>query len=275
MTKEEEMSNEVTDDTTLDPDLIIPYRKLRQILPDISEDKWLELKDLALDNAMTKLSEFLGQLKRQKQLDPDFPIKIGGLVTLLEHLMDVFKIQRAIIEELKKAASKKSSELITAPRPWLGVAANEGNDKGLEVSEVLPDSAAEKGQLQRGDIIIQIGKQEIATLDGLKGTVDKFVPGNKVSVTVLRDNRKTSLTLVPNLLLFLAADIKGPNVDDKDCDANCNCKKVHKNARCQTVWQNQGEGPQGGVLFRKLCASYDASTFEMLSSKNCGLKEYF
>jgi hypothetical protein len=106
MAKEEKTRNEVDCEATLDPELTISYRKLRQLLPDLPEDKWLELKDLALDNAMTKLAQFMDQLKRQKQLDPDFPIKIGGLITVLEHLMDIFKVQRAIIEELKEAVSE-------------------------------------------------------------------------------------------------------------------------------------------------------------------------
>lgn len=107
MAKEEEQRIATGDEAILDPDLSLPYRKLRQLLPDLSEDKWLELKDLALDNAMKKLAEFIGQLERQSQLEPDFTIKVGGLVTVLEYLMDIFKVQRSIIEELKEASSKK------------------------------------------------------------------------------------------------------------------------------------------------------------------------
>src|ERR1041385_1687278 len=106
MVREEE-KNDAEDEIILEPDLSIPYRKLRQLLPGISEDKWLELKDLALDNTMKKFAEFIGQLRRHRQIEPEFVIKIGALVTVLEHLMDVFKVQRIIIEELKEAVSKK------------------------------------------------------------------------------------------------------------------------------------------------------------------------
>jgi len=92
---------------SLDPELCIPYAKLRELLPKIPEDQWLELKDIALDNDMKKLLDFIDQLKRQKQLDPDFVIKIGALITTLEYLIAIFKIQRSIIEELKQAVSKR------------------------------------------------------------------------------------------------------------------------------------------------------------------------
>ncbi len=98
------------DDTPSDPKLeatlAIPYGILREFFPELSEDKWLQLKDIALDNTMTELIEFTEQVRRHSQIEPDANVKIGGLVTVLEKLLNVFKIQRAIIEELKEAVSK-------------------------------------------------------------------------------------------------------------------------------------------------------------------------
>jgi hypothetical protein len=92
-------------DPELEARLSLSYTRLREILPDISENDLLCLKDEALDNAMKDFKDFIGQLERQKQLDPNFPITIGGLITTLKHILDIFKIQRSIIEELKEAVS--------------------------------------------------------------------------------------------------------------------------------------------------------------------------
>lgn len=92
-------------DPSLDATLAISYSQLRDFFPDLSEDKWLQLKDIALDNSMTELIEFTEQVRRHSQVEPDGNVKIGGLVTVLEKILSVFKIQRAIIEELKEAVS--------------------------------------------------------------------------------------------------------------------------------------------------------------------------
>lgn len=108
MRKEQKARQEpVPSPAPLDPVLAIPYQQLREIFPDVSDDKWLELKDLALDYTMTQFKEFVEQVRRHSQVDPDFNVKIGGLVTVLDKVLDVFKIQRAIIEELKEAVSSK------------------------------------------------------------------------------------------------------------------------------------------------------------------------
>ena len=94
------------DEDSLDANLTFSYAKLRKLLPDIPESDWLKLKDIALDNSMKELIDLIDQLKRQKELDPNFAITIGGLITVLERLIAIFKVQRAIIEELKEAVSK-------------------------------------------------------------------------------------------------------------------------------------------------------------------------
>ena len=109
MTKEkkDKQANSISCNIDLDPIISIPYQQLREFLPSLSEDKWLELKDIALDNRMSQFIEFTEQARRHSQVEPDFVVKIGALVNVLEKILNVFKIQRAIIEELKEAISEK------------------------------------------------------------------------------------------------------------------------------------------------------------------------
>ena len=75
-------------------------------------------------------------------------------------------------------------------------------------------------------------------------------------------------------LLRLGKDIHGPSKDGVMCDESCHCK-VKARATCQEEWFYVGEGPHGGVLYRKTCSALDIDTWEVLTNFNCGNKEYF
>ncbi len=156
----------------------------------------------------------------------------------------------------------------TTATKWLGIAV-QADENGLVVSDVLPATAALAAGFKRADMIRQIGNRRLANLNELRAALSKLVPKKKVTVSVLRGNRKFTLTILVAPLVFPNADVKGPNVDDKDCDSNCDCTAKLRDARCQTVWQNRGGGPHGGIYFRKRCTSFDANTFKILSDKKC------
>jgi hypothetical protein len=58
---------------------------------------------------------------------------------------------------------------------------------GLRVVAVAPDSPAEKGGLQVGDIVLRFGETPVADLQGLASGLRRNRPGDIVSVTVQRD----------------------------------------------------------------------------------------
>jgi serine protease Do len=73
-------------------------------------------------------------------------------------------------------------------RAMLGVT-TEGNDKGAEVESVTNESAAEKAGLKKGDIITKIGDRKIESTDDVTEAVRSHKPGEKVSITYLRDGK--------------------------------------------------------------------------------------
>lgn len=86
-------------------------------------------------------------------------------------------------------------------RPWLGVSGltltpeiasyyNLPVEKGALISEVMPDSPAEKAEMQRGDIIIGFGDKTINTVEDLVREVQKRKIGEKARVLLLRDGEK-------------------------------------------------------------------------------------
>ena len=102
------------------------------------------------------------------------------------------------------SAKRCATEIIThgrVMRPWLGVSGltitpeiashyNLPVDKGTLITEVMPDSPAEKSEMQRGDIIIGFGDKAINSVEDLVKEIQKRKIGEKARVLLLRDGEK-------------------------------------------------------------------------------------
>lgn len=78
-------------------------------------------------------------------------------------------------------------------RAMLGVV-TEDAEGGVKVTELTDDGAAKKAGIKQGDIITKIGDTKIEDPDQLSETVRKHKPGEKITVTVLRDNKEQKIT---------------------------------------------------------------------------------
>ena len=78
-------------------------------------------------------------------------------------------------------------------RAMLGVV-TEGNEKGAVIQSVTKESAAEKAGLKKGDVLTKIGDKKIETTDDVTDAVRSKKPGEKVSITYLRDNKEMKST---------------------------------------------------------------------------------
>ena len=92
-------------------------------------------------------------------------------------------------------------------RGWLGVSIQEitsdlaeglglDSPKGALVSQVMPDSPAEKAGLKERDVIIEFDGNEIIYSGDLPQTVGAIKPDTKVSALVYRDGRKKQIKVV-------------------------------------------------------------------------------
>ncbi len=81
-----------------------------------------------------------------------------------------------------------------------GISVPEDIDYGVVVLSVERNSGAEKSNLQKGDIIIKIGKEKIINQAYLKYVLYSYKVGDKIEVTYLRDGKeyKTEVTLTKN-----------------------------------------------------------------------------
>ncbi|HEY0059333.1 MAG TPA: PDZ domain-containing protein [Flavisolibacter sp.] len=77
-------------------------------------------------------------------------------------------------------------------RAMLGVVTDE-SDKGAEITSVSKESAAEKAGLKKGDIITKIGDRKIEDAEDVTEAVRSHKPGDKVSISILRDGKEQKL----------------------------------------------------------------------------------
>lgn len=76
-------------------------------------------------------------------------------------------------------------------RALLGVG-TENADEGVLVTDVNKESAAEKAGLKKGDIITKIDDKKIESPDELTKVIRDHKPGDKVTITYLRDKKEAS-----------------------------------------------------------------------------------
>ena len=76
----------------------------------------------------------------------------------------------------------------------LGVT-TEKSDKGVEIQDITSkESGAAKAGLKEGDIITKVDDKKIEDPDGLTKIIRSHKPGDKVSITILRDDKEQKVT---------------------------------------------------------------------------------
>ena len=77
---------------------------------------------------------------------------------------------------------------------------------GALVSDVQPDSAADRAGVKRGDVIIAVNGQEVADSNRLRNDIASLKPGTKAELTIVRDGRERQLTATLEELPMLTAE---------------------------------------------------------------------
>ena len=84
---------------------------------------------------------------------------------------------------------------VDSNRAMLGVTTEKSEDAdGVEVQSISKESAASKAGLKEGDIITRINEKKIETPDELSAAIKAQKPGDKVTITYLRDKKESKAT---------------------------------------------------------------------------------
>jgi len=68
--------------------------------------------------------------------------------------------------------------------------------EGVRIADLTSGSPAEKGGLQKGDVIIQLGQYKVTNLRDYSDALKKFNPGDSVELIFMRDGKKDKTTIV-------------------------------------------------------------------------------
>ena len=78
-------------------------------------------------------------------------------------------------------------------RAMLGVVTDK-DDEGAQISEITKESGAEKAGLKEGDIVTKLDDKKIQDPDDLTKAIRSHKPGDKVTITFLRDKKEQKVT---------------------------------------------------------------------------------
>jgi S1-C subfamily serine protease len=132
---------------------------------------------------------------------------------IIEDIMEFGNVQRGILGveggELNATASKE-----------LGIKETEG----FYIKKVNPKSGAEKAGLLKGDIIVKLDEQNVATFADLSGYISTKRPGDKVEVTYIRDGKNKTVPVILSKNELFGTEFKGMELENIDANDK---KKFH------------------------------------------------
>lgn len=103
---------------------------------------------------------------------------------------------RTVMDQLVKNGKVRRGQLgITVSRVTSDLATSLGMSeaRGVIVNSVLPDSAAEKAGIRRGDVITAINDNAVNDTNAFRNRVASNAPGTEVTLAVLRDNKEQKI----------------------------------------------------------------------------------
>jgi S1-C subfamily serine protease len=113
-------------------------------------------------------------------------------------------IMNKVVEDLKKYGTVQRAMIGirgTDVNMYVDSEKEKGNEidlgtmEGIYIAEVVEDGAAEDAGLKKGDVITNIDGQKVTKFGELTGIIAQKRPGDKISITYLRDKKKKTATL--------------------------------------------------------------------------------
>ncbi|MFV0445828.1 MAG: M20/M25/M40 family metallo-hydrolase [Planctomycetaceae bacterium] len=125
-------------------------------------------------------------------------INVDGMRRIVDFLACIVQDTLANPERPKYIEIAERATLTrSGNRPYFGSIPDFSTDtEGYALQGVAPGSPAALGGLRGGDIIVQLGEDQIGSLDDFDLALRKFGPGQQVTVVVLRGGQKLKLQIV-------------------------------------------------------------------------------
>lgn len=134
-----------------------------------------------------------------------FAIPSNNARKIIEDLMEFGNVQRGIL-------GVEGGELNAISSKELGVTETEG----FYIKNVSKNSGSDVAGLKKGDIIVKLDDQKIATFAELSGYINTKRPNDKVEVTFIRDGKNKELPVVLSKNEFFNTEFKGLELENID-----------------------------------------------------------
>lgn len=132
-----------------------------------------------------------------------FAVPSNNARKIIEDLMEFGNVQRGIL-------GVEGGELNSLAAQKFGVKETEG----FYINEVQKKSGAEKSGLQKGDIIIKLDSQNVATYADLSGYINTKRPNDKVEVTYIRNGKNNTTPVILSKNEFFNVEFKGIEMEN-------------------------------------------------------------
>ena len=182
---------------------------------------------------------------------------------IIEDLMEFGNVQRGILGveggELNGTASKE-----------LGIS----QTQGFYINKVTKSSGAEKSGLLKGDIIIKLDEQNVATFADLSGYINTKRPNDKVQVTYIRDGNTRVVPVILSKNEFFRTEFKGIELENIEASDKKKFKIDYgvriKSISSQNLKQYESELIGNIILSIDNAKATDVETVSKLLSKKEG-----
>jgi serine protease Do len=151
-------------------------------------------------------------------------------------------------------------------------------EQGVEIQDITRESAAEKAGLKENDIITKIDDTKIEDPDGLSAAIKKHKPGEKVTVTYLRDKKEQKVTA--ELTKWKGTNMFKTSPDFKMDMGDMNFEnimpKLKTMPRMNQNWSWSGGGPKLGLSVQDTDDGKGVKVIEVDDESNAakaGIKE--
>lgn len=112
-----------------------------------------------------------------------FAVPINLAATVMHSLIESGTVSRGYLGVQSQTLTADDAEALGLPR----------STKGVTITDVTPDSAAEKAGLQLGDVILSVNDKPVTTLRDLRIYIAQMAPGSKVKLKISRDGKDRTI----------------------------------------------------------------------------------
>jgi periplasmic serine protease, Do/DeqQ family len=112
-----------------------------------------------------------------------FAVPINLAAAVMHSLIQTGSVARGFLGVSSQTLTPDYAEALGLPR----------DTKGVTVTDITPDSAADQAGVERGDVILSVNDKKVTSLRDLRNYIAQLAPGTKAKLRISRDGKELDL----------------------------------------------------------------------------------